>query len=86
MLTPISDDDAEQIKAAIFKGHKIDAIKKYREISRAGLKESKDFIEAIESELRLSSPDPFTAPPRGKGCGAAALCLLILIGVAAAFA
>jgi ribosomal protein L7/L12 len=52
-----------------FNGRKIDAIKKYRAITREGLKESKDFIEALEVELRASNPEKFTVPPRGKGWG-----------------
>jgi hypothetical protein len=82
----ISDADAEQIKLSIFAGRKIEAIKKCRELTGQGLKDSKEFVEAVERELRQESPERFTAPAGGKGCGTAVLCLLVLLGLAAAFA
>ena len=36
--------------------------------SGMGLKESKDFVESLETELRTKQPERFTAPPAGKGC------------------
>jgi mannitol-1-phosphate/altronate dehydrogenase len=82
----ISDEDAAEIQSAIFAGRKIEAIKKYRELTGQGLKESKEFVEAVEKDLRQESPERFTAPAGGKGCGVATVCLLILMGLAAAFA
>ena len=57
----------ERIKAAIFTGQKIEAIKLHREQTGMGLKESKDAVEKLEAELRASTPDRFTKP-QGVGC------------------
>jgi hypothetical protein len=81
-MSDISGDDAEQINALVFTGRRIEAIKIYRKLSGKDLKESKDFVDALEAELRVSCPEQFTVPPGGKGCGTAVLCLLILIPVA----
>ena len=81
MSSPRSDDHVDQIQAAIFAGRKIEAIKLYRQSSGKGLKEAKDFVEALEVELRQRSPEQFTAPPAGKGCVGAVVILLLLVGV-----
>ena len=67
MNAEISEEIANQIKTLIFAGSKIEAIKLYREHTHQGLKESKDYIEALEAELRAKEPLRFTAPAR-KGC------------------
>ena len=67
MSTPTSDEDVERIRAAIFAGRKIEAIKLYRRCSGAGLREAKDFIEALEREMRAAAQENFTAAPAGKG-------------------
>jgi ribosomal protein L7/L12 len=73
-----SNDAADQIEAAVFAGKKIQAIRLYRQSSGQGLKESKDFIEALEVELRRTEPMRFTAPA-AKGCGLTVLlCLFAL--------
>jgi hypothetical protein len=53
----ISDQAAAQIEAALARGHKIEAIKIYRQETNCGLKEAKDAIEAGEAG---------TAPAGGK--------------------
>lgn len=68
MSNPISDDDGERIRAAIFAGRKIEAIKLYRECTGLGLKEAKDFVELLESELRRTALEKFTAGPAAQGC------------------
>lgn len=83
-MPAMPEDLHEQIKEALFNGRKIDAIKMYRQVSRDGLKESKDFIEALEAELRDSSPEKFTVPPGKKGCGTAVVCALLIVVAAAA--
>ena len=81
---PLPDDDAtESIKAAIFQGQKIEAIKRYRQVSGQGLREAKDFIEALEGELRFSEPARFVADPQGKGCGVGVLAVVAAIALAA---
>lgn len=68
MIEPCSDEEMEQIRTAIFAGRKIEAIKRYRECSGAGLKEAKDFVEALEVELRQRVPEQFSATASGSGC------------------
>lgn len=68
MGNPIPPEMAQQIADCIYAGRRIQAIKLYREHSGTGLKESKDFVESLESELRGRQPERFTAPPAGKGC------------------
>ena len=67
-MESVSNDDIDQIQAAVFAGEKIRAIKMYRAATGEGLKESKDFIDALEDELRRTEPTQFTAPT-AKGCG-----------------
>jgi hypothetical protein len=71
----------EEIREAIFAGQKIRAIKLYREVSGAGLKEAKDFVEALAAELYARSPEKFTTAP-ASGCGTAAALLLLAPAVA----
>lgn len=80
----VSNDDIDQIQAALFAGEKIGAIRLYRAATGEGLKESKDFIDALEDELRRTEPARFTAPA-AKGCGMAALALLLLIALLTGF-
>jgi hypothetical protein len=81
MGKPIPPEMAKQIADHVFAGNKITAIKLYREHSGEGLKESKDFVEAMETELRAREPGKFTARPAGKGClGMIALCGLGTMG------
>src|SRR5262245_29261704 len=83
MADPLPDDVINSIRAAVFAGQKIQAIKLHREATGYGLKESKDFIEALEAELRSREPERLTAPPGGKGCAGAVLVLLLVISLAA---
>ena len=75
MSTELPDDAIEQIRAALFAGRKIEAIKLYREATGYGLKESKDVVEALEAELRIRSPELFTSVPGKGGCGLTVLAL-----------
>jgi hypothetical protein len=68
MGKPIPPEMAQQIATYLFAGQKIQAIKVYREHSGMGLKESKDFVESLEAEMRIKQPEKFTAAPAGKGC------------------
>lgn len=62
------EDQAAAIKAALFAGNKIEAIKLYREQTKLGLAEAKAAVEKLEAELCQSSPESFTAAP-AKECG-----------------
>jgi ribosomal protein L7/L12 len=81
----LSDASIDEIQAALFAGKKIDAIKRYRNASGEGLKEAKEFIDALEAELRRTQPTRFTVAP-AKGCGTTILVLSalmsILVGIA----
>jgi hypothetical protein len=78
----LPDDVVDSIRAAIFAGQKIQAIKLHREATGYGLKESKDFIESLEVELRSREPERFTAPPGGKGCAGVVLLMLMIVASA----
>ena len=80
MENPIPLEVAEQIASNVFDGRKLEAIKLYRESSGKGLKESKDFIDALEEQLRAKEPGKFNLSPAGKGC----LSALVLYGAGAA--
>jgi hypothetical protein len=69
----------DEIQAALFRGNKIEAIKLHRGATGKGLKEAKDFVEALEAELRRISPEKFTGP--SGGCGSAVLAFLAMGGV-----
>jgi Ribosomal protein L7/L12 C-terminal domain len=77
MSTPIPQDRIQAINAAIFAGRKIEAIRLYRAATKIGLKEAKEFVEALEAQLRQESPELFTAPPAA-GCARAAALLFAL--------
>ncbi|HAS82913.1 MAG TPA: hypothetical protein DCS43_09645 [Verrucomicrobia bacterium] len=66
---------AKQIADYVIAGQNINAIKLYREHSGQGLKASKDFVDALEAELRTKEPGKFAARPAGNGClGMVAAC------------
>ncbi len=68
MNNPTPEEQADAIKNALFSGQKILAIKFYREQTGVGLAEAKDAVEKLEADLRVSSPERFTAKPAGAGC------------------
>jgi hypothetical protein len=76
-LTP---EIREEICSELYAGRKIGAIKLYREASGLGLKEAKDFVEALEVRLREEQPDKFTAPAGGAGCAGVLLLFAMLSG------
>ncbi|HEU4410772.1 MAG TPA: AAA family ATPase [Polyangiaceae bacterium] len=47
-----SSEDEEEIVTLLRSGHKLEAIKRYRELSGVGLKDAKDAVEAIEERVR----------------------------------
>jgi ribosomal protein L7/L12 len=78
MDSPNPGDLSTRIREAIFAGRKIEAIKLYREQTGLGLKDSKDAVEKLATELRVADPTRFTAT-QAKGC-----LPLILAGVSIA--
>jgi hypothetical protein len=83
MPVPISESDMQRIRAAVLAGRKIEAIKLYREASGQGLKESKDFVDGLELELRTTNPGDFTAAKAGGGCAGVIVSALGLVGLLA---
>jgi ribosomal protein L7/L12 len=73
MSEPNPEEQARQVREALFAGNKIQAIKFYREQTGVGLKDAKDAVEKLESELRAASPGQFAKSPAPRGCGAMVL-------------
>jgi hypothetical protein len=57
--------ELEQLRHAIFTRRKVEAIKLYRKFSGCDLKDAKDYIEALTSELELSHPERIQPKPKG---------------------
>jgi ribosomal protein L7/L12 len=72
-IPQLTSEQRETITQAIFAGRKIEAIKELRSVSGLGLKEAKDVVETIESELRAAQPERFTGAGAKRGCGSAVL-------------
>jgi len=79
MSEPYTSDQEQQVYDALFSGNKIIAIKLHREFTGEGLKESKDFIEALERDLRRESPGRFSHLGNRRGCIGV---LVLAIGIA----
>ena len=79
MAADLTPEQREAFADALYSGRKIEAIKQLRELSGLGLKESKDIIDRLETELRAAHPEKF-APARKDGAG----CILVLVLLAAA--
>jgi ribosomal protein L7/L12 len=79
------EEDAKKMTDLIFAGHKLEAIKMYRDASRLGLRKSKVFIDDLEKQLRVECPENFTHAAK-TGCGAVVLLgglLALVVGTVA---
>jgi len=86
-MAELSEDQIQQITDALAAGRKIDAIKIYREATGMGLKEAKDWIDALIATLKEKEPERFSQLGVSKGCASAALLVATLgFGTAAAMA
>lgn len=75
MATELTPEQREAFAQALYAGRKIEAIKQLRELSGLSLKEAKEIIDRIESDLRARHPERFIDPrTKSKSC----LLLLIL--------
>lgn len=75
--------DIDRIKQLLTDGHKIEAIKVYREQTGVGLKEAKDAVDAIERRLPITlTRRAFTLPGQAKRGGLQG-CLFFLAAIAA---
>ncbi|HIK93589.1 MAG TPA: hypothetical protein EYG03_16695 [Planctomycetes bacterium] len=84
-MTDGSDSSIEdQVAAALAAGQKIRAIKIYRDATGKGLKESKDFIDALIPRLIEENPERYAGLNNtGAGCGTTAGLLLFAVAVTA---
>ena len=74
-------EQRQALTELLFAGRKIEAIKQVRTLSGSDLKDSKEFIDALEQELRASQPQKFAAAPnRTAGCVIGFLLLLAITG------
>ncbi|MGD9128339.1 MAG: ribosomal protein L7/L12 [Planctomycetia bacterium] len=69
----IPDEAMDQIINALGSGRKIEAIKVYREVTNLGLKEAKDFIETLASQLAEQDPERFSKATAKSGCASVVL-------------
>ena len=72
----ITPENWKEIESLIYSNQKIAAIKAYRKATNSGLKESKDFVDALEVEMRKENPQNFSA--KKAGCGTAILLFSLL--------
>jgi len=79
----LPDDKLADIKAAIFRGRKIEAIRLHRECTGMGLAESKDAVETLEANLRSTSPHEFAAAATASGRGCLGVVLALCTTVVA---
>ena len=56
-MTGISSDQEHQIRELVVKGKKIAAVKLYREVTGASLKDAKDAVDAIEMGTVIGFPE-----------------------------
>lgn len=76
----LDSEVVDQMTDALAHGHKIRAIKLYREATGEGLKEAKDFVDALIPQLVEQDPERFASLNRqGTGCGAAVILLLTVV-------
>lgn len=75
MDEPIREPLASELLALLKEGQKIEAIKKCREATGLGLKESKEAVERYAAQVEREQPGLL---PKASGCGAAALLLVAL--------
>ena len=81
-------EETQEIANALASGYRIEAIKIYRSATGKGLKEAKDFIEALVPKLIEKDPERFMAlsTPKGSGCVTVILAFLNIGAAATLFA
>ena len=83
MTTPpqLTPEQRQAFAEALYAGRRIDAIKQLRELSGLGLKESKDFMDKLEAELRTVHPERFPVKSSKGSCAVVLLIILVVTGV-----
>ena len=80
-MAQLTEQEQQEIEAAILGGKKIEAIKLYRDaVPGTGLKEAKDWVEELERNLRLKQPEKFSALPKKAGCFGMVMALAVALG------
>jgi len=69
----------QEVRGLLAQGQKIDAIKLVRQQTGSGLKDAKDFVEAIERGQNPPVPQPATARTSGGGCASVCVVLIAII-------
>ena len=72
----------QEVRNLILQGQKIEAIKLVRQQTHAGLKDAKDYVEALERGESPAAPPASAVTAQSTGCSL--VILAILIGLAAA--
>lgn len=76
-----TQEQIEEIGSALSSGHKIQAIKIYREATGKDLKAAKEFIDALIPKLREQDPEKYAKlSAQGTGCASA---ILLCLGLTA---
>lgn len=81
MSDQLPQEKIDEIKSAIADGNKIAAIKVCCEVTGLGLKESKDFIESLETEMEGTEGYTPTSHIQKKGCASV---IVLCIGITSA--
>ena len=72
----LTEEHKEEIRELMYAGQKIGAIKLCREITGLGLKDAKDFVEAMDYD-----EEKLPAPSTKSGCGSTAVLLILIISL-----
>ena len=80
-------EQRQALAQMLFAGQKIAAIKEVRKLGGLDLKDSKEWVDGLEKELRAAQPEKFATPPRKvisctPGCILALALILSLTAVA----
>ncbi len=79
MAEPLTQQQMDQIADVLVSGRKIEAIKIYRQATGEGLKEAKDFIDALIPKLIEQDPEKYAKlSAQGKGCASVIILLLVM--------
>lgn len=83
MAEDLTPEQTDEIADALAAGRKIEAIKIYRSATGQGLKEAKDFIDALVPRLVEQDPEKYKALSASGGSGCASV-VFVLVGLATA--
>lgn len=65
---PDASESSSEIREALYRGDKIQAIKLFRTRTGCGLAEAKNAMDKLEAELRAQHPGKFSAASSRQGC------------------